>query len=666
MAGMVNLIFGYLVIKRAPATFFKYYFSVFIFATAVWIFSNFVLINLQSFFWLQTTYAFGAFVVAAALVWVEGFKNEEKPLSPFFLVGCYGAGFIFLGLCYFSTWFLKGIAIEGAAVKLVYGPFFPVYSVFSIGGMFFLLLKTLRYAFVLKGSKGIQARYIFGGLFGYILVTTIGTFVLPLFGWPQFAFLDAPSSLLFVGFTTYAITKHHLLDISVIISRTVAEILTVLFHGTIYLTLVWLYRNNVSASIDLLFLAWTVLYGIVVGQTHQKLRFFFQTTSDKIFLRGKYDYYRELSDASARVGEKLSLAHILGILYATFQDVVEISNPRVFLPDNFADAVKTSSRYVVYNKKTFLPESGGQEIKFDSHLVGDLIERRQPLFGVEDAKAPLVIPCLLEDRLIAIFALGTKLSEDPYTDDDLRLMQALASQAAVALDHTRSYEKIEADLEAAAKQLERSQRLVALGTLTAGVTHEIRNPLTVIRAETERIANQERDLDYLKNYKELVIKHITRIEGIVDRMLGLAREKQRPDNDVNLNELLDSIVQLFKFNGIALKKELQTIPTIKGNIQEIEQIFVNLVQNAIEAMPEGGKLEIKTYPQWGRVAVEISDTGKGIPKELQEKIFDPFFSTRHEGTGLGLSIAYRIIREHGGDIKVTSEVGKGTTFTVLF
>jgi signal transduction histidine kinase len=105
---------------------------------------------------------------------------------------------------------------------------------------------------------------------------------------------------------------------------------------------------------------------------------------------------------------------------------------------------------------------------------------------------------------------------------------------------------------------------------------------------------------------------------------------------------------------------------IKGDPEEIQEVFVNLVQNAIEAMGQGGTLTIKTYQQGGRPVAEITDTGKGISPELKEKIFDPFFSTRHEGVGLGLSIAYRIVREHGGDIQVSSEVGKGTTFKVLF
>jgi len=458
------------------------------------------------------------------------------------------------------------------------------------------------------------------------------------------------------------------MDMSILISRTVAEVLTVLFHGTIYLSLAQVYQIYFSPRIDLPFLAWTLIYGIIVGQSHLKLRLFFQTTSDKLFLHGKYDYYRTLAEASTKVGEKLSLGHILQILYATFHDSVEISNPRVFLPENFTDADKTSKRYIVFDRVTFQPDrdKDAEELPFDSPLINELVSQRQPLFGAEDINAALAIPCLLENRLIAIFALGPKLSEDPYTPEDLRLLEVLANQAAVAFDHTRSYEKIEADLEAASKQLERSQRLASIGTLTAGVTHEIRNPLTVIRAETERLTKQPRDKEYLKNYKELLLKHINRIEGIVQRMLGLAKGKSGYDTEIDLNKQLESILSLVKWDGVALIKELKPIPTVKGDPEELEQVFVNLIQNAMEAMPGGGEMKIKTYPEGGRSVIEISDNGNGIPSEIKERIFDPFFSTRHEGTGLGLSIVYRIVRQHGGDVKVDSEVGKGTTFKVIF
>ncbi len=464
----------------------------------------------------------------------------------------------------------------------------------------------------------------------------------------------------------YAITKHRLMDISVIISRALAEIIAISIHAVVYLSVTWIYINYVSTTIDPLFIAFTIIYGVFVGQTHQQIRLFMQTAADKVFLHGKYDYYKSLAEASSRVCEQLSLEHILRVLYDTFHEVIEISNPKVFLPDNFSGAGKASAHYIVYDRETLKPKMNDQKVKVDDPLVKELINKREAIQNVKELDAALVVPCILEDRLIAFFALGRKLSEDAYTIEDIRLLHALGSQTAVELDHSRSYEKIKAELEAAIKELERSQRLAAIGTLTAGVTHEIRNPLTVIRAETERLPNQTRDQEYLKNFKELCLKHITRIEGIVMRMLKLAKEKPREEKDVDLNKEIEDVISFIKFDGIKLKKDLGPLSKIKGDPEEIEQVFVNLIQNAMEAMAHKGTLTVRSYRENNKNIVEISDTGKGIAPDIMESIFDPFYSTRHEGTGLGLSIAYRIIREHKGEIKVSSEMGKGTTFRVIF
>jgi signal transduction histidine kinase len=123
---------------------------------------------------------------------------------------------------------------------------------------------------------------------------------------------------------------------------------------------------------------------------------------------------------------------------------------------------------------------------------------------------------------------------------------------------------------------------------------------------------------------------------------------------------------MFAISRITLKQELTEVPPVKGDAEELQEVFINLIQNAIEAMPEGGTLTLRSYNEEGKVVTEVSDTGKGIPEQIRQLIFDPFFSTRHEGVGLGLSIVYRIIREHGAEIKVASEVGKGTTFRIIF
>ena len=146
------------------------------------------------------------------------------------------------------------------------------------------------------------------------------------------------------------------------------------------------------------------------------------------------------------------------------------------------------------------------------------------------------------------------------------------------------------------------------------------------------------------------------------------KTKERKEIEINLNELIDATLKLFAISRIRLILDLKELPPIKCDPDEMRQVFINLIDNAIHAMPEGGDLTIssKYIEEPPSVQIEISDTGAGIPDEIKEKIFDPFFSTRHEGAGLGLSIAYRIVREHGGSMEFKSKVGKGTTFILKF
>ena len=151
-------------------------------------------------------------------------------------------------------------------------------------------------------------------------------------------------------------------------------------------------------------------------------------------------------------------------------------------------------------------------------------------------------------------------------------------------------------------------------------------------------------------------------------MLNLARSNNNDKTTVNLNNTIQSTLEPFNSDKIHIIANLSSrVPLIEGNQSELCEVFSNLIQNAIEFMPDGGEIKIKTHQRPDKIIVaEVTDNGPGIPKDTLEKIFDPFFSTRHEGVGLGLSIVYRIVKEHKGKIKVKSEEGKGTTFTLQF
>ena len=593
------------------------------------------------------------------------FLNINKKYGNFLLINYVIAAFFLLAN--FTPYFVPSTSPR-FGLKYFTDPS-PLYHLFFTYFFLTSLLCILTFFFSYIRAKGNRRFQLFNILWSSVYGYSLGglTYFTVLKIPPAYLVIIANAGIIFhMVVYAYTITKQRLMDISVVISRAVAEVLTVFFQGAIYLSLVWFYYSYVSTSITIYFLVWTVLYGILVGQTYREIRLLIQTSADNLFLRGRYNYYKSLSDASSHVSEKLSLAAILKVLYETFTKVVEISNPRVYLPEYFSEMEKNSGRYLCYSKDKYLPRGEEMTIANDLPMVAELITQREPLLENKELNAALVVPCLLEDRLIAIFVLGKKLSEDPYTDEDIKLLKVLANQAAVALDHTRSYEKIKGDLEVVERELGRAQRLASLGTLTAGVTHEIRNPLAVIRSETERLTVKPRDAEYLTQYSNLVIKHVDRIAGIISRMLEFAKEKPKAIETVDLNDVIRSTLEMFAISRITLKQELTEVPPVKGDAEELQEVFINLIQNAIEAMPEGGTLTLRSYKEEGKVVTEVSDTGKGIPEEIRQRIFDPFFSTRHEGVGLGLSIVYRIIREHGAEIKVASEVGKGTTFRIIF
>ncbi len=222
------------------------------------------------------------------------------------------------------------------------------------------------------------------------------------------------------------------------------------------------------------------------------------------------------------------------------------------------------------------------------------------------------------------------------------------------------------------EQLRRSEKLASLGTLAAGVAHEINNPLTGILLYASIMNNDKRLDPALIPDVEKVISETQRCAGIVKELLEFSRESLPEKETIALETILDEVATFFHqqpdFNEIEIIKNYCTgLPLVSVDPGQIRQVFMNLVINAGHAMPRGGKLEISTYgSEDGRyVCAEIKDSGVGIPADDLPRIFDPFFTTKPEGTGLGLSISYGIIESNGGRIEVKSRVGEWAAFTVM-
>jgi signal transduction histidine kinase len=244
------------------------------------------------------------------------------------------------------------------------------------------------------------------------------------------------------------------------------------------------------------------------------------------------------------------------------------------------------------------------------------------------------------------------------------------------------WEEKERKLKQDFNYLIQEDRMISLGKLVASCVHEINNPiqglLTFARLMEDTLAKDQptsRDLEEFKEYLSLMTPELERCGNIVSGLLSFSRETSLEYKRINLNEVLEAVIALthhkLELQGIKLRTHLYPgLLWVRGNTNQLEQCLLNLIFNAMEAMPEGGELNVASHLDTAQkhVQVEIRDSGSGIYEENLNHIFDPFFTTKEagEGTGLGLSIVYGIVKNHGGHTRVTSEVGKGSSFLLKF
>jgi len=285
----------------------------------------------------------------------------------------------------------------------------------------------------------------------------------------------------------------------------------------------------------------------------------------------------------------------------------------------------------------------------------------------------LGVPLVVQDRAIGLLNLD---KEEPnfYTERDAQVAKAFADQAAIAIENARLYQDLQSqmdELKQAQAQLVQSAKMAAIGELAAGVAHELNNPLTGVLGFAELLLRKTPPDD--PNWASLntIVNEAHRARNTVRGLLDFSRQtefhKQRADVNEIVRDTLALVRQKLMKHRITLEEGLAPgLPTLLLDVSRMKQVFLNLLINALHAMPQGGTLTVESEPVGNGVAVRVVDTGVGIPEEHLGRIFQPFFTTKSmgEGTGLGLSISLGIVQEHGGRIEVESQVDEGSTFTV--
>jgi signal transduction histidine kinase/CheY-like chemotaxis protein len=297
-----------------------------------------------------------------------------------------------------------------------------------------------------------------------------------------------------------------------------------------------------------------------------------------------------------------------------------------------------------------------------------------PITRLLPHKSLLIQPMRWKGGTIGGFAIAWLKEPHRFTTDELRLAEGIALQAAVAAENSRLYEGVKqqmAELKRTQAQLIQSTKLAAIGELAANIAHEINNPLTSVLGFASYLAERVPPGEPNREELELIQEEAGRARDIVRDLLHFSRQREFVPQMTDLNVVLEQTLVMVRrqgaFDAITLvEKYAPGLPPVEVDVPRIKQVFLNLINNAVYVMKDGGTLTVRSAVIGDTVQVEVIDTGTGIAPEHIDRIFEPFFTTKPDvsGTGLGLSVSLGIVQSHGGTIEVKSEVGRGSTFIV--
>jgi len=288
----------------------------------------------------------------------------------------------------------------------------------------------------------------------------------------------------------------------------------------------------------------------------------------------------------------------------------------------------------------------------------------------------IALPIRNKGRLIGVLELVNKRGPSPFTQDDLEFLTIASNQIGIAIANARLYKRLhekftltQAELKKAQEQLVRTERLSALAELSAGVAHEVRNPVMSIGGFARRLKKRLQSDPTLEAYVDIILKEADRLEQMVKDVEAYTSMPEPDIREVKLSALLQHAFFLWEEDPESKRVETHLTPppedpTLYLDKGQMALALINLFQNAAEVMPEGGTISVSTGWEDHYLVIRIRDNGPGIAPEDLPRIFDPFFTAKSKGSGLGLTTVNRILNAHRGEIKVWSKQGTGTEFKV--
>ncbi|MBU2591988.1 MAG: ATP-binding protein [Patescibacteria group bacterium] len=643
-------------------------------------------------FWARALYFFPSFIPSAFVLF--GLSFPDQPVNKWLITLIVSINLIVAFFCLVPGAVIVNVITPSIGEKIiVFGWAYTLYliylpSFFTIS--YFVLLKKY-----FTGSPRIkqQVLYVLLGLSVSSLIAIVSNLILPTLGVFEFNWLGQVSAFFWMGCVTYAIVKHRLMDIRLVIARAISHFLLIAVLVTIYTFGIFLISSLIlPLNMNFNQLTVSVILTILVALSFQALRRWLEKVTDKIFFKGHYVSEKLLTDLGQIIASTLVLKTLTQKFFLELTQQMKLSWGALFL-------VKGQKVVWLNSKRQKTPEVSLSEVK---ELVETgkklLILEELPENKIKEIMRKLNIGAYItlgaDKKNLGILALGGKSSGDVYSKQDIEVIEILAPQLTVAIENAQAYEKIQRfsdtlrkEVDRATRKLQRANiRLKELSTLkdefVSIASHQLRTPMTAIKSYLWLVMRKKGKALDSRNRRNLdrAYTSVERMIVLVKDMLTVSRiEGKRLDLDmveIDLHELAKKVYQELKIKAdekdVRLVLESPKIKTVvKADQERIREVIQNLTDNAIKFTPKGGRARIFFRKTDNRIETSISDTGAGISKRDMPKLFQKFSRLEHSfskiaetpGTGLGLYIAKQIVGLHKGSIRVKSKVGKGSIFT---
>ncbi|PCJ43416.1 MAG: hypothetical protein COA71_00655 [SAR86 cluster bacterium] len=660
----------------------------------------FLIANLSLALWSVCVFLMGIQILAskvdliskiqlvAAMLFVNGYYQLcwSYPVlrkQPPVLLIINGITFALFSIFILFTNFISEAIVENDQVVYVDHPFgYAAYSIylalFSFGSLYVLFKSYRKYAEYQK-----QIKFLFAGIALFVTTAIICDTVLPLLGEYRLLIVGRLSAVFPPLFFSYVIIKHSFLDISVIVNRKTAWGITFLLITVSYILAYAVGSNNSGFQFSLLLML--IIFWGGLGASCQS---FLLTSVRRKFIRNWY----EPDDVISKIAEQLTVEKdresIFTILIRVLDDVFQLERNSLIIAVR-----KDDEKISHYEEITQVTSIKDKQIFEEPVLVKNYEQHSGPKFldkcdadvknylvnqGFELGRKCLVIPFYSPEFLEGIVVMGERSNQAVYSERDLRFMVRLVSYISAILYRLTPFEKLEKQyfenrekLHDAEIQLIRAQKIEAIVHATRQCHHEIRTPLNIIKLGIGRI----KTLEDLESYKTYANEEVSRALEIVDETLTITDVSKANEGRLSkfdVNEVIRRSIRVVDLERYQLDLGFNNLPEVMGNFSDMQVVIANLIHNAIDAMPDGGMLALRTSTQENNIVIEVEDTGVGIDDNSRSKVWEPYFSGKETevgnstaGRGWGLTIVNRIITEHQGTINFSSTLGEGTIFTII-